>query len=81
MKSTFGIAKLSITISPTLLNEVRYQYGRDYEYEYSRSRGYARKQLDRLKLCGDPGRSPTCDLRLRSAPLYASELPGHLGLV
>ena len=30
---------------------------------------------------GDPGRSPTCDLRLRSAPLYASELPGHAGLV
>ena len=27
---------------------------------------------------GDPGRSPTCDLRVRSALLYATELPGHL---
>ncbi len=27
---------------------------------------------------GGPGRSPTCDLRVRSAPLYASELPGHV---
>ncbi len=26
---------------------------------------------------GGPGRSPTCDLRVRSAPLYASELPGQ----
>ena len=26
---------------------------------------------------GDPGRSPTCDLRVRSALLYATELLGH----
>ena len=26
---------------------------------------------------GGPGRSPTCDLRVRSALLYATELPGH----
>ena len=32
-----------------------------------------------LKARGGPGRSPTCDLRLRSAPLYATELPGHSG--
>ena len=31
-------------------------------------------------LCGGPGRSPTCDLRVRSALLYATELPGHLTL-
>jgi hypothetical protein len=31
--------------------------------------------------CGGPGRSPTCDLRVRSAPLYASELPGRSGTV
>jgi hypothetical protein len=30
---------------------------------------------------GGPGRSPTCDLRVRSALLYATELPGHLWLV
>jgi hypothetical protein len=28
---------------------------------------------------GGPGRSPTCDLRVRSALLYATELPGHHG--
>lgn len=28
-------------------------------------------------LYGGPGRSPTCDLRVRSALLYATELPGH----
>jgi hypothetical protein len=28
------------------------------------------------KLSGGPGRSPTCDLRVRSALLYAAELPG-----
>jgi hypothetical protein len=27
---------------------------------------------------GGPGRSPTCDLRVRSALLYATELPGHI---
>ena len=27
---------------------------------------------------GGPGRSPTCDLRVRSALLYATELPGHV---
>ncbi len=31
------------------------------------------------KICGDggPGQSPTADLRVRSALLYATELPGH----
>ena len=31
-----------------------------------------------LELVGGPGRSPTCDLRVRSALLYATELPGHV---
>src|SRR6202046_5296581 len=30
---------------------------------------------------GGPGRSPTCDLRVRSALLYATELPGHVLVV
>jgi hypothetical protein len=30
---------------------------------------------------GGPGRSPTCDLRVRSALLYATELPGHVWVV
>ena len=29
-------------------------------------------------IIGGPGRSPTCDLRVRSALLYATELPGHI---
>ena len=33
------------------------------------------------ELYGGPGRSPTCDLRVRSALLYATELPGHWGQV
>jgi hypothetical protein len=32
-------------------------------------------------LSGGPGRSPTADLRVRSALLYATELPGHVWLV
>ncbi len=35
VKSTFGIAKLDTSITPTLSNEVRYQYGRDFEYEFN----------------------------------------------
>ena len=31
--------------------------------------------------CGGPGQSPTADLRVRSALLYATELPGHAGVV
>ena len=27
---------------------------------------------------GGPGQSPTADLRVRSALLYATELPGHV---
>jgi hypothetical protein len=30
---------------------------------------------------GGPGQSPTADLRVRSALLYATELPGHVWLV
>jgi hypothetical protein len=32
-------------------------------------------------LRGGPGQSPTADLRVRSALLYATELPGHVWLV
>jgi hypothetical protein len=32
-----------------------------------------------IEVCGGPGQSPTADLRVRSALLYATELPGHLG--
>ncbi len=33
VKATFGVAKLDTVITPALSNEVRYQYGRDFEYE------------------------------------------------
>jgi hypothetical protein len=32
-----------------------------------------------LFIIGGPGQSPTADLRVRSALLYATELPGHQG--
>ena len=35
MKEDWGVAKLDSTITPTILNEVRFQYGRDFEYEFS----------------------------------------------
>ncbi len=35
VKLTFGIAKLDTTITPSLVNQIRYQYGRDFEYEFS----------------------------------------------
>jgi hypothetical protein len=39
------------------------------------------KLLYLLALRGGPGQSPTADLRVRSALLYATELPGHVWLV
>lgn len=33
VKLTFGIAKLDTTLTPSLVNQVRYQYGRDFEFE------------------------------------------------
>lgn len=35
VKLTFGIAKLDTTITNTLVNQLRYQYGRDFEFENS----------------------------------------------
>jgi len=37
VKSTFGIAKLDTEITPILSNEIRYQYGRDFEYEFNQT--------------------------------------------
>ena len=34
VRDTFGIAKLDSAITNTISNEVRYQYGRDFEFEY-----------------------------------------------
>ena len=35
VKDTFGIVKLDTVITNSLSNELRYQYGRDFEYEYN----------------------------------------------
>ncbi len=35
VKDTFGIAKLDTVLTNTLSNELRYQYSRDFEYEYN----------------------------------------------
>ncbi len=37
VKVTFGIAKLDTVITNTLSNELRYQYGRDFEYEFNQT--------------------------------------------
>jgi outer membrane receptor protein involved in Fe transport len=33
VKEDWGIARLTTTLSPTMTNELRYQYGRDFEFE------------------------------------------------
>ena len=35
VRVTFGIAKLDSILSSTLSNEIRYQYGRDFEFEFT----------------------------------------------
>src|SRR6266478_6045535 len=37
VKDTWGVAKLYTSISQTLTNEVRFQYGRDFEFEFPQS--------------------------------------------
>jgi len=37
VKDDWGIARLTSTISPTLNNELRYQYGRDFEFEFGQA--------------------------------------------
>ncbi|HEX7289356.1 MAG TPA: TonB-dependent receptor [Candidatus Angelobacter sp.] len=37
VKDTWGVAKLNSYITPTLGNELRFQYGRDFEYEFSQA--------------------------------------------
>ncbi len=35
VRDTFGIAKLDTVITNNISNEVRYQYGRDFEFEFA----------------------------------------------
>lgn len=35
VKDTFAIVKLDTVITPSLSNEIRYQYGRDFEFEFN----------------------------------------------
>lgn len=35
VKDTWGVAKLDSSITPNITNEIRFQYGRDFEFEFS----------------------------------------------
>jgi hypothetical protein len=37
VKDTWGVAKLDTSITPSLLNEIRFQYGRDFEFEFAQA--------------------------------------------
>jgi hypothetical protein len=37
VKDTWGVAKLDTAITPNVTNEIRFQYGRDFEYEFTQS--------------------------------------------
>ena len=37
MRVTFGIAKLDTVVTNHITNEVRYQYGRDFEFEFNQT--------------------------------------------
>lgn len=37
VKDTWGVAKLNTILTNSLANEIRFQYGRDFEYEFSQS--------------------------------------------
>jgi len=37
VKDTWGVAKLDTQISNSLINELRFQYGRDFEYEFNQA--------------------------------------------
>ncbi len=46
VKDTFVIGKLDTAITPHLSNEIRYQYGRDFEYEFNQTpTGYEQNTL------------------------------------
>ncbi len=59
VKLTFGIAKLDTTITPSLLNQARYQYGRDFEFENAQTPTSAYEQQNLLAAnTANPGGNP-----------------------
>ncbi len=58
VKLTFGVAKLDTTITNNLVNEVRYQYGRDFEYENAQQPSTAYEQANLLKSAGGTYTNP-----------------------
>jgi hypothetical protein len=58
VKLTFGVAKLDTIISSNLLNEVRYQYGRDFEYENAQQPATPYEQSYLLKAAGGAYTNP-----------------------
>ena len=49
VKLTFGVAKLDTTITNNLVNQVRYQYGRDFEYEFAQTPSTPYEQANILR--------------------------------
>jgi Carboxypeptidase regulatory-like domain len=37
VKDTWGVAKLDTSITPNIINEARFQYGRDFEFEFTQA--------------------------------------------
>lgn len=37
VKETWGVAKLDTSLTPNIINQFRFQYGRDFEYEFSQA--------------------------------------------
>lgn len=58
VKLTFGVAKLDTTITNNLVNEVRYQYGRDFEYESTQQPSTAYEQANLLHSHGGTYTNP-----------------------
>ncbi len=58
VKLTFGVAKLDTILSANLLNEIRYQYGRDFEYENAQQPPTAYEQNYLLKSDGGAFTNP-----------------------
>ena len=49
VKDTFGIVKLDTVLTQTISNELRYQYGRDFEYEFNQTpTAYENTALDNV---------------------------------
>ncbi|HEY6972005.1 MAG TPA: hypothetical protein VJA94_22530, partial [Candidatus Angelobacter sp.] len=56
VKDTWGVAKLDTTITNNFVNELRFQYGRDFEYEFAQ--GPTPYEVTNLLTAGAPAAPP-----------------------